>query len=115
MGSRHMLGAGRLGQLLCGRFLLPGPLVLPFGAAVFNSGGESMSFARAREKPLKRQALSASPVEHPRWVPGAEGEQVQIRKEDEWGCGGALEDLGQFSMAPSASYRFHPYLEERPT
>lgn len=52
-----------------------------------------MSFARSREKPLKGQALSASPVERPNWVPGAEGEQkVQIRK---WvsGGGGALEDL----------------------
>lgn len=27
VGSRHMLGAGRLGQLLCGRFLLSGPLI----------------------------------------------------------------------------------------
>ena len=28
-GSRHMLGAGRLGQLLCGRFLVSGPLIPP--------------------------------------------------------------------------------------
>lgn len=62
------------------------PTDLLFGAVVVFNSGESMSFARDREKPLKRQALSASPVEHPRWVPGDEGEQkIQIRKEDEWG------------------------------
>lgn len=27
VGSGHMLGAGRMGQLLCGRFLLSGPLI----------------------------------------------------------------------------------------
>lgn len=27
LGSRHTLGAGRLGQLFCGRFLLSGPLI----------------------------------------------------------------------------------------
>lgn len=49
------------------------PTDLLFGA-MFN-GGASMSFARDRKKPLKRQAFSASPVEHPRWVPEAEDEQ----------------------------------------
>lgn len=52
VGSGHMLGAGRLGQLLCGRFLLSRPLI---PSSELCCDGESMSFAGDRGKPLRER------------------------------------------------------------
>lgn len=63
VGSGHMLGAGRLGQLLCGRFLLSRPLI---PSSELCCDGESMSFAGDRGKPLTGQHfLLAHPIFHP--------------------------------------------------
>lgn len=89
------------------------PTDLLFGA-VFN-GGASMSFARDREKPLKRQAFSAFPVEHPRWVPGAEDEQkVQIRKGDELGVEVLWETSGSFLLLLQQVTDLTPILKNVP-
>lgn len=76
-----------------------------------------MSFARDREKTLK-QALSASPIEHPRWIPGAESEQkVQIRKGDEselgvlWKISGSSPSLLQQVTALTPTLKNVPHKE----
>lgn len=73
VGSRHMLGAGSLGQLLCGRFLPSGPLIC-FSVLCSMMGRvlRGTEKSHLKDRPSSHQ-LSATPVENPSWAPGAEG------------------------------------------
>lgn len=82
-GSRHMLGAGRLGQLLWKISCL---WVTDSSHGAVLSDGESVSFTRDRKKSPKGQICLplAHPISHPEpptWDSRAEGQRCRLEQD----------------------------------